>query len=585
MTAPIESPILLRRLLREYVLRHRSRLMLAVLCMVMAAAATAGNAWVMQPALDEIFMQKDATMLTIIPLIVMALAVVSAIAIYGQNVLMRYIGQRVIADMQLDLFSHLIRADLGMFHDQASARLISRFTNDINMMRHSISNVMTGIAKESLTAVFLVGVMIYQSWELSLMALVGFPLAIFPIARLGRRMRKISDGTQAQLGEFTAQLDESFQGVRVVKAYGREEFELSRARSAIEKLFKLYYKAARIQTAAGPLMEMLGGIAIAMVIWYGGYKVINGVTTPGAFFSFITAMLMAYKPMKSMASLNTHLQEGLAAANRFFSLIDVQPTIQDAPNAQALQISKGQIVLDKVHFAYDAAHPAIRDISLQIPPGATVALVGASGSGKSTLMNLILRFYDVSSGSIQIDNQDIRSVTLASLREQIALVSQEVVLFDDTVRANIAYGRLDATDDEIMQAARQAAAHDFISQMPQGYDTIIGPHGVKLSGGQRQRLSIARAMLKNAPILLLDEATSALDSESEHSVQQALEQLMRQRTTLVIAHRLSTVQHASIIYVLEEGRVVESGDHASLLAAGGRYHQLYSMQFSTRKSA
>lgn len=587
MTQPerhMESKELLKRLLNDYVLNHRRKILLAVGCMVLAAGATAGNAWVMQPALDEIFMQKDTTMLTIIPMAIIALAVVNGLAGYGQNVLMRFLGQRVIADMQLDLFAHLMRADLGMFHDQASGRLISRFTNDINMMRHSISNVLTGVARESLTAVFLVGVMIYQSWQLSLIALVGFPLAVLPIMRLGRRMRKISDGTQTELGEFTAQLDESFQGVRVVKAYGREDFELSRARFTIEKLFKLYYKAARIQTAAAPIMEILAGSAIAMVIWYGGYKVIHGVTTPGAFFSFITAMLMAYKPVKNMANLNTNLQEGLSAANRFFSMMDQKPNIQDAPNAGLLTIKKGQIDLEQVVFSYDGNHPAIHGMSLKIPAGATVALVGASGSGKSTLINLILRFYDVSSGAIRIDDQDIRDVTQASLRQHIALVSQDIVLFEGSVQANIAYGRLDATDAEIEQAARQAAAHEFIMQLPQGYQTLIGPHGVKLSGGQRQRLSIARAILKDAPILLLDEATSALDSESEQSVQKALEALMKDRTTLVIAHRLSTIQHATIIYVLENGKVIESGDHAGLLAQSGRYHQLYSMQFGSRQA-
>lgn len=577
------AQVLIRRLIRGYVLKHRRRLLLAVACMVAAAGATAGNAWVMQPALDEIFVSKNASMLMLIPLAVIALAVVNSAATYGQNVMMRFIGQRVIADMQLDLFAHLMRADLGMFHDQASGRLISRFTNDINMMRHSISNVFTGLAKESVTAVFLIGVMIYQSWELSLIAILSFPLAIAPISRLSRRMRKVSDGTQAQLGEFTAQLDDSFQGVRVVKAYGREDFELQRARSAIEKLFSLYYKAARVQTAAGPIMEMLGGSAIALVIWYGGYQVIEGSTTPGAFFSFITAMLMAYKPAKSMASLNTQLQEGLSAARRFYQMIDIEPNIKDAGNAKPLTISKGQLLLDQVHFSYVDNHKAIDGISLHVPSGATVALVGASGSGKSTIINLILRFYDVSSGSISIDDQDIRSVTLASLRNQLALVSQEIVLFDDSVRANIAYGRLDATDEEIEQAAKQAAAHEFIMRLPQGYDTMIGPHGVKLSGGQRQRLSIARAMLKDAPILLLDEATSALDSESEQSVQQALDQLMKQRTTLVIAHRLSTVQHADIIYVMEAGKIVESGNHASLLARGGRYQQLYTMQFGNSR--
>ncbi len=571
---------LLRRLLRAYVLRHKPKLILAVACMLVAAACTATYAWLMQPALDEIFINKDEDKLLLIPIAIIFIALLNGVATFGQTMLMRYIGQRTIADMQLDLFAHLMRADLGTFHDQASGRLISRFTNDIQMMRHSISNVLTGLARESLTMIFLVGVMINASWQLSLIALVAFPLAIFPIARLGRRMRKLSDNTQSELGEFTAQLDESFQGVRVVKAYGREEFELTRARSAIERLFTLYFKAARVQAAASPMMETLGGFAVAAVIWYGGYKVINDVTTPGAFFSFMTAMLMAYKPVKSLASLNTHLQEGMAAANRFFSVLDQPPVIHDAHDAAPLKVSQGALSLQQVTFRYGENEAGVADIDLEVPAGSTVALVGPSGSGKSTLINLILRFYDVESGRISIDGQDIRQVTLASLRGHIALVSQEVVLFDDTVRANIAYGRLDASDDEIIEVAKRADAHAFIMQLPKGYDTLIGPHGVKLSGGQRQRLSIARAMLKDAPILLLDEATSSLDSESERSVQHALEALMRQRTTLVIAHRLSTVRHADVIYVLEGGRIVESGAHEALLARRGRYHQLYQLQFA-----
>ncbi len=571
---------LLKRLLKEYVLKHKRRLTMAAGCMLLVAGSTAANAWVMQPVLDEIFVKRDASMLTIIPLFIMLIAVIGAAGNYGQTIMMRYVGQRVIADMQLDLFAHLMRADLGTFHDQASGRLISRFTNDINMMRHSISNVMTGLAREMVTLVFLIALMFYQSWELSIIALIGFPLAVFPIARLGRRMRKISDGTQTELGEFTAQLDESFQGARVVKAYGREAFELERASSAIERLFRLYFKAARVQAVAAPIMEMLGGIAIALVIWYGGYKVMNGVTTPGAFFSFITAMLMVYRPIKSMASLNTNLQEGLAAANRFFQVMDVEESIKDAPDAQPLEIDKGQILFESVKFRYGQDSGGVEHITLNVPAGAKVALVGASGSGKSTIMNLILRFYDVEDGAISIDGQDIRNVTLASLRSSIALVSQDVVLFEGSVRANIAYGKFDATEDDIIRAATQADAHEFISQLPTGYETLIGPHGVKLSGGQRQRLSIARAMLKNAPILLLDEATSALDSQSERSVQRALDILMQQRTTIMIAHRLSTIAHADIIYVIEQGKIIESGTHSSLMERAGRYRDLHTMQFS-----
>lgn len=580
-----DSKQLIRRLLRDYVGKHKAKIVLAAICMVIAASTTAALAYIMEPMLDEIFIKKDNQMLMLIPLFIAAISFASGIANYAQNVLMKYIGQRVIADMQLDLFGHLMQADLKTFHDQAAGRLISRFTNDITMMRVAISSVLTGIAKETLTGIFLVGVMFYMSWELSIIGLVVFPIAFWPIIRLGKRMRKVADGTQQQLGEFTAQLDETFQGARVVKAYTREAFEVSRAKRAIEGLFALYYKAARIQSVAAPMMEVLGGIAIAAVVWYGGYQVIQGDATPGEFFAFITAMIMAYRPIKAMAGLNTQLQEGLSAANRLFHVLDLQATIQDAPNAAALSIDEPSVKFDNVTFTYGGESGGVQDVSFHIAPGQTVALVGPSGGGKSTLMNLLLRFYEIESGAIAVSEQSIQEVTQHSLRGQLALVSQEVVLFDDTVRANIAYGKLEASEEEILEAAKNADAHDFIMELPQGYDTPIGPHGVKLSGGQRQRLSIARAMLKNAPILLLDEATSALDTQSEQAVQKALNLLMKDRTTLVIAHRLSTVQHADNIVVLQHGRVVEQGTHKALIRQEGVYHHLYTSQFAKSEVA
>jgi subfamily B ATP-binding cassette protein MsbA len=482
--------------------------------------------------------------------------------------------------MQIQLFDHFMHADLGMFNTQASGRLVSRFTNDIQLMRNAASSVLTGLAKELLTLVALIGVMFYMSWELSLIAFLLFPTAILPVVRLGKRMRKIVSGTQKELGDFTAQLDETFQGVRVVKAYGREGYEVNRARATIERLFRLYIKQSRIQAAASPIMEVLGGIGIAAVIAYGGSQVFAGETTPGAFFSFIAAMLMAYKPVRAIAGLNTQLQEGLAATQRLYTVLDTPPTVQDRPDAQPLEVNEGALEINNLSFYYEPEVKALDDISLKVPPGKMAALVGPSGSGKSTIMNLLLRFYEYEHGRITIDSQEIRDVTLESLRHHIGLVSQDVMLFDDSAAANIAYGREGATREEIVEAARAADADRFIRELPEGYDTRIGPHGVKLSGGQRQRLSIARAMLKNAPILLLDEATSALDTQSERSVQKALDELMQHRTTLVIAHRLSTVQHADIIYVLEKGRIVESGTHEQLKNRRGLYATLHSMQFS-----
>jgi subfamily B ATP-binding cassette protein MsbA len=566
---------LLKRLMKQYIGGHRNAVILAVVCMLLVAGATAANAWMMQPVLDDVFLRKDAHKLILVPIAVFVIGLVSAAANYGQTIIMRNVGQRIVADMQVDLFSHLMHADLAVFHDQASGRLISRFTNDIMSMRNAVSTVLTGIAKDAFTMLFLLALMIHQNWVLAAIALGVFPVAVLPILKQGRRMRKIARSTQQQLGHFAAQLDETFQGVRMVKAYGREAHEISRANGIIENLYKLYVKATRVAALASPMMEVLTGAAIAAVIWFGGSQVINGHTTPGAFFSFVAAMIMAYKPAKTLATLNNSLQEGMGAADRLFAVLDTQPVIRDAAGAKPLAVTRGAIRFENASFHYGSGAGGIDDITLNVPAGKTVALVGPSGSGKSTMINLLLRFYDVNRGMITIDGQDIREVTLSTLRASMSLVSQEIVLFDETVRANIAYGRIDASEKEIIEAAEMAAADNFIRELPQGYDTIIGPHGVKLSGGQRQRLAIARAILKNAPILLLDEATSSLDNTSERLVQQALDNLMQGRTTLVVAHRLTTIHNADIIYVLDGGRISESGTHASLMEQSGTYYHLY----------
>ncbi len=571
---------LLSRLVRNHVRPYFGRLGLAMLCMAIAAGATAGLAQLMEPVLDRVFIDKDQSILVLITVAVLAISLIKGLASYFEGVLMGYVGQRIIADLQTKLFAHLIHFDLAFFHNAGSGRLISRFTNDINAMRNAVSQILTGLIKDALTLVFLLAVMFEKDWKLALIAFVVFPTAIYPIVRIGRRMRRISTDVLGEAGRFTARLNEAFQGARHVKAYNREGFETERTVGVIENMFRIVYKSYRVRALSSPVMETLGGIAVAAIIFYGGWQVIGGSLTPGAFFSFVTALLLAYKPMKSLANLNTNLQEGLAASQRLFHVLDMEPTIKDGPDTQALVVSGGAVALDGVSFAYHDSAPALTNVSLDIPAGKVVALVGPSGAGKSTILNMIPRFYEVSAGAIRIDGQDVRDVTLESLRDALALVSQESVLFDDSVRANIAYGRAGASDAEIEAAAQGAAAHDFITQLPEGYDTIIGEGGVKLSGGQRQRLSIARAMLKNAPILLLDEATSELDSESEHKVQQALAELMRERTTLVIAHRLSTVIGADRIYTIEQGRIVESGTHAELLAKNGAYARLYALQFA-----
>ncbi len=427
--------------------------------------------------------------------------------------------------------------------------------------------------------------MFYQSPQLAMIALVIFPLAFYPIFKLGRRMRKISRNMQEELSGFTVRLDETFQNTRIIKSYCREDYEISRAGRIIDRFLTLYKKAAYVEAASSPIMETLGGVAVALIIGYGGYQVLNGTTTPGAFFSFIAALLMAYQPLKKISNLNTSMQEGLSASKRLFQMLDEQPMIIDNPAQQIAQFKTYNIRFSNVFFSYKSGKKILDGVNLHIPQGKTVALVGSSGSGKSTIFNLLQRLYDADYGDITIDGKNIKNLRIKSIREAMALVSQEVALFDDTVRENIRYGKLDATDEEIMDAALAAAAHDFISSLPEGYDTQIGQHGHKLSGGQRQRIAIARAILKNAPILLLDEATSALDTISEKQVQMALEYLKKGRTTIVIAHRLSTIESADLIYVVSNGIIKEYGNHKELLDKGGDYAKLYRKYKDDKKVA
>jgi len=570
--------LLTKRLLREHVRPYLGRILLSFVFMGMVAATSGILAALMKPVVDKVFVQKDLSSLWWVAIAVVVTSIAKGISTYAQSSMTAWVGLRVIVDLQNRLFVHLTQMDLQFFHDTATGRLVARFTADIATMRAAVANALAGLGRDSLSVIVLIGVMFYQDWLLAAVSFFAFPAAIQPIVRLGRRLRRVSANTQENTGNFVTLLEQSFQGMRVVKAYGMESQEQDKIAVVTSRQFGLAFKASRVRALSGPIMETLGGLAIAVVIVYGGTRVINGPMTPGAFFSFMTALMMAYQPVKNLANLNASLQEGLAGAQRIFALLDIKPTIVERVGAQPLVVRGGSVRLEDVRFSYDGDRHALERITLDVPAGKRVALVGASGAGKSTILNLIPRFYDAEAGRVSIDGQDVRDVTLASLRAQIALVSQEILLFDESIRTNIGYGRPGASEEEIVTAARNAAAHDFIAALPQGYDTVVGEHGAKLSGGQRQRLAIARAMLRNAPILLLDEATSSLDAESERHVQVALEALMRGRTTIIVAHRLSTVVDADIIHVIDRGRLAESGRHAELLARGGLYARLYAVQ-------
>jgi subfamily B ATP-binding cassette protein MsbA len=571
---------LYRRLLREGVLPHLGLFISATLCMIVVAVSTAALAWLMDPVVNRVFVERRAELLWPVGIAVFASFAFKGAAAYGQTVLMTRLGQSVLTDFQNRLFRHLLQMDLGFFAANRTGTLISRLTTDIAAMRLAVSTALTGLGREALSVILLVGVMFYQDWLLASIAFIVFPATVIPIAQLGRRLRKVTANTQAQTGAFMTIAQQSLSSIRLVKAYRMEEIEASRAEALTTRIRDLTIKAERVKALASPLMETFGGVAVTVVIVYGGWRVINGDTTAGAFFSFITALLTAYRPMKALANANAHVNEGLAGAQRLFSVLDAQPGLVEKPGAAPLVVTRGEVKLDNVTFSYDADVPALRGLSLTIPAGKTTALVGASGAGKSTVLSLIPRFYDVSSGVITIDGVDITGVTLASLRDAIAVVSQDVVLFDDTVRANIAFGKIGASEAEIEAAAQAAGALDFITTLPQGFDTMVGERGQTLSGGERQRIAIARALLKNAPILLLDEATSALDAASERHVQIALDRLKEGRTVLVIAHRLSTVAGADQICVLDQGRVAETGTHSALMSKGGLYARLHDMQFA-----
>ncbi len=579
-----KSTYLMCRILSRYVLDKKRTILFAIFCMIIVSISTAINAWLMQPALDDIFFKQDETMLYLIPLAVIINAIIKCIATFYQSTKLKIVGQSILSQMQIELYGHLIYSDMEFLTDHPSGNLISRFTNDINAIKKIVTDFTSGLIVDLFTVIGLVSVMVYQSKQLALIALLVLPIAIFPLRYLGKKMKKVARCMQEEMADFTVRLDETFQNIKIIKSYCREEYEISRAKKIMDKFLGTHHKASLIESLPSPMMEMICGIIVAVVISYGGSQVISGDTSPGAFFSFITSILLLYKPLKSLSNLSTTLQDGLTAAGRVFSILDEKPQIQDNQGQVLIsEFSDYTIIFKNIYFSYKSSKQILDGINITIPEGKTVALVGSSGSGKTTIFNLLQRMYDPDFGAISIAHHDIKSLPLHTLRNLIGIVSQEITLFDDTILENIRYGKLEATQEDIIDAAMLAAAHDFIVDLPNGYNTQIGQQGVKLSGGQRQRIAIARAMLKNAPILLLDEATSALDMIAEKQVQMALEYLKKGRTTIVIAHRLSTIESADLIYVISDGVVKECGTHLDLLENGQEYKMLH-QQYKEEKN-
>ena len=567
-----------RRLLK-LVKPHWHRLTIAMVCMVGVAICTAALPYLVQPVLDDIFIKKQAEMLTFLSIVVFLVFTMKALTEWGHAYLMSYVGQRIVAHLRQQLYDHLQRLPLSFFDRMPTGLLMSRVTNDVNLVQGAVSNAITALLKDPLTLVGLMAVMFARDWQLSLIAMVVLPFAFFPVVKFGRMLRRISTKSQESMGDISVILHETISGSRIVKAFGMEEYEKERFNRENIRYFRYLMKSVMVRALSSPMMEFLGGIAIVFVILYGGYRVIQGVSTPGEFFSFLGALLLLYEPIKRLSRVNNVVQEGIAAATRIYDILDTSPGIQDEPDAIHLPPIQRELELRNVQFRYEN-EPVLKDINLKVSAGEVIAIVGVSGAGKSTLVDLIPRFYEVSDGAVFIDGINVRNVTMNSLRNQIGIVTQQTILFNDTVRNNIAYGDINKSDAEIIAAARAANAYDFIMKMDQGFGTLIGEQGARLSGGERQRLCIARALLKNAPILILDEATSSLDSEAELEVQKALENLMAGRTTLVIAHRLSTIHNADRIVVISNGRIVEEGRHDELMECDGEYCRLYDMQFA-----
>ena len=571
--------LILKRLFREYTLKHLKKIIFAFLLSNLVAGSTSGIAYLLDPAIEKIFINQDEVLMYLIPIIIIIAFFTKGMSLYLAKVLMIRVSQELKADVQNDMMKTLISADTKFVEKAHTGKFISNLTVDVNLLVNLISTALLNIFKDSLTLCGLIFVMFFQNWKLSLVALIMIPLATIVARTLGKRITKATKQTMESSAIFTTRLVEIFKNHKLIKSFQNEKFENERSSKDIKTLKEKAIKMTEIFTRNTPVMETLTGIMIAALIFYSGILIKNNELEINSFFSFLAAMMLAYQPVRSLAGLNIAINQGLSAAGRVLPIIDSENEIKDNPKLPDLKISQADINFKNVNFFYNKDEKVVlNSANLKFEGGKMTALVGLSGAGKSTILNLIPRFYDSDEGDILIDNQSIYSSNLYSLRKNISLVSQETTLFDDTIKNNIAYAKLTASEDEIFLAAKNSFAHDFIQKLPQKYETLIGENGVRLSGGEKQRISIARAMIKKSPIILLDEATSSLDSETEDKIQNAISLLTKNKTTIVIAHRLSTILNANQIYVINSGKVIDSGNHEDLLKNSEIYKNFYTKQ-------